>query len=964
MSDQTSLPYPGIFNLNINNRSTDAQHMPQTGARLESVGVPAPNPFYPLRHPDQLPRFFCGGMTQAQLLYMSLSDGQPPDHMGVAAHTDCAQYQHTFYNPIIPAIQTNPNQASVNQPLNTALPKPVREKKPLIVLDPVTKSEVNLEEASRIPSESRKKEPLIIQPKADESPPISQTKEESEKPVCTEYKDEGISSVETASQEDAPPKESVGSDDLCNEVLEHVRSLDERLSQEDETEWEGAKEEEAKEETMDRQRYPRDFILSCKASGVVLSLDNYRDIMNSFANIKRTRNQSNYIHKGRVIQIPTTITIKRVEGAFVPSKLVNHGANNVTDSSKDVARELNMILNRVSASNLEVTISDIEKLNIATPEDLSLLARTIFQKVLITELNATIDAKIAAAKDESIKRMLEDDRETNIQKTTDSYYGNITFIAELYLVGCIPIKTMTECLKKLKDSSAPEALTSLIILLNICGSNLEKNSKSVLDQCFKRLEQLKDSKNIETHQIFKVHELVELRSRDWKSANITQPQPQIDTSRRNIDDKLKRNFIQLDTKRKSVQSVNPLTPSSLAVTPQSYDSRKLGPTVANWSQGSGLLRPSEDNHSKRIQQSVHSRESSPRVPVGPQGAWARPLPLGQKVKENDYESMLEETKGPARSIVDTVSMPGDDCHCTIVKCEPEKRSALLHNVFEILMDCNSKKRNEVGRFCVDMLRKGILTENNIITSCENFFKLCDSDWLSDYPQGWLYVAEILHHLVRGESDYMTTLLRSVESIRSDDRAAELVADCIKLSKASTSVEQLVKKLQACGFMWDKLGVTGSKTWDFAYQRSIEFTIIGVHSFESGKLNELNELTTNPSSPDKISSYFNTLSQRNLSKWFMQSIMPILLKSPDQSKTKIDSFVMSLGILVDHKPDRELHILSGFQDPSSNQVFVGSWLTSLVEKKVISADALSQWKKSDNDGSVAKILSGIPELRNL
>lgn len=47
--------------------------------------------------------------------------------------------------------------------------------------------------------------------------------------------------------------------------------------------------------------------------------------------------------------------------------------------------------------------------------------------------------------------------------------------------------------------------------------------------------------------------------------------------------------------------------------------------------------------------------------MGPQGAWARPLPLGQKVKENDYESMLEETKGPARSIVDTVSMPGDDC---------------------------------------------------------------------------------------------------------------------------------------------------------------------------------------------------------------------------------------------------------------------------------------------------------------
>ncbi|CAH8682532.1 unnamed protein product [Schistosoma rodhaini] len=1002
MSDQTSLPYQGIFNFNINNRSTDAQHMamsyyPQTGPRLESVGVPGPNPLYSIRHPEQLQRVFYGGMPQPHCFYMPVPDVQSHDQMGVAAHTDCTQYQHAFGNPVISPIQTIPNQASGNQLSNTALFKPVREKKPLSVFDPVTKSEVNLEEASKVHSEPRKKEPLIIQPKADESPPISQTKDENEKPVCTEYKDEGISSVETTSQEDAAPKESVTSDDLCNEVLEHVKSLDERLSQEDETELDGTREEEAKEETTDRQRYPRDFILSCKSSDK--SLDNYW-----------TRNQSNYMHKSRVIEIPTTITIKRVEGAFVPSKLVNHEANNVTDSSKEVARELNMILNRVSASNLEVTISDIEKLNISTPEDLSLLARTIFQKVirqskyskvfanlckelkgleiqgserfpvlilqqtqelfnkpldvLITELNATIDAKIAAAKDESIKRMLEDDRETNIQKTTDSYYGNMTFIGELYLVGCIPIKTMTECLKKLKDSSAPEALTSLIILLNICGSNLEKNSKSVLDLCFKRLEQLKDSKNIETHQIFKVRELVELRSRDWKSANITQPQPQVDTSRRNTDDKLKRNFIQLDTKRKSVQSVNPLTPSSLAVTPQSYDSRKLGPTVANWSQGSGLLRPSEDNHSKRNLQSVHSRESSPRVPVGPQGAWARPLPVGQKVKENDYESMFEETKGCARSIVDTVSRSDDECHHTIIKCEPEKRSALLHNVFEILMDCNSKKRNEVGRFCVDMLHKEILTENNIIASCENFFKLCDGDWISDYPQGWLYVAEILHHLICGESNYMTTLLRSVESIRSDNRAAELVADCIKLSKASTSVEQLVKKLQACDFMWDKLGVTGSKTWDFAYERSIEFTICGVYTHESGKLNELNELTTNPSSSDKISSYFNSLSQHKLSKWFMQSIMPILLKSPDQSKAKIDSFVMSLGILVDHKPDREFHILSGFQDPSSNQALVGSWLTSLVEKKVISADALSQWKKSDTDGSVVEILSGIPELRNL
>ncbi|CAH8598066.1 unnamed protein product [Schistosoma turkestanicum] len=929
---------------------------------------------------------------------MAYPEVQQHDHMGISTHPDCVQYQ-PFYNTLVPAIQTLPNQAGGNQQPSIDQHKPpVRKKKPLCIIDPITKSEVNLEEASKTPIEPRKKEPLILmQPMADESPPIPQTKEENEKPVCTECKDEGISSVETVSQ-DATPEENVISDDLCD-VTELAKSQDEHLSQ-DETESDDGK----KEDTIDRQRYSRDFILSCKALGVEVSLDNYKDIMNSFANIKRTRNQPNYMHKGRIIQIPTAITIKRVEGAFVPSKLIQ-GANNVIDSSKEVAREMNMILNRVSPSNLEVTISDIEKLNISTPEDLNLLAKTIFQKgirqskyskvfanlckelkglevqgserfpvlilqqtqelfnkpleVLITELNSAIDAKIAAAKDESIKRILEDDRETNIQKKTDAYYGNITFIAELYLAGVIPIKSITECLKKLKDSSAPESLGSLIILLNICGSSLEKNSKSMLDLCFKRLEQIRDSKTLEPHQIYKIRELVGLRARDWKSLDTTvQPQAQIDNSRRIIDDKQKRNFIQLDTtKRKSSQSLNPLTPASLAVTSQSCDSRKLGPAVGNWSHGSGLLRPSEDNHSKHNQHSVHSRESSPRVPLGPQGAWARPLPVGQKVKEKDYDSMLEETKGSARSIVETVSSSqNEECHHTITKCEPEKRSALLHNIYELLMESNSKKRNEVGRFCVNMLREGVLSENNIITSCENFFKLCDSDWISDYPLGWQYVAEILHHLICGESNYMNTLLRSVESLRSDNRAVELVADCIKRSKTSTSIDQLVKKLQACNFTWDKLGMTSNKTWDFVYERSIEFTIYEVYSYESEKLKELNELTTNPSSPDKISGYFNALSQRNLSKWFMQSIMPILLRSSDQSKAKIDSFVMSLGILVDHKPDREFYILSGFQDPASDQALIGLWLTSLVEKKVISADALSQWKKSDNDGFVAKILA--------
>ncbi|CAH8874765.1 unnamed protein product [Trichobilharzia szidati] len=984
---------------------------------LENVAMPtAQGPFYPIRNMDH--RYICG--LQPFFCPMPF-EVQQHEHMSMAAHTDYGHFQHQLnFSPLVPQVANIPNQSNAIHTSSDSMSIPVRERRPLDVIDPQTKSAVNLEEASKSPSEPRKRLPLLPQLILDESPPIME--KETEK-SCADFKDEGISSTETVSHEDCETKDIV-SEITRVEVSECNKSKEEHSSQEDVVDWDDAEEdkevkeeeeeEEEEEEVMGRNRYPRDFILGRKDSASLITLEGIQAIMNQFANaMKMSRTRSNHGPRNKVIKLLKTITVKRVEGAFVPSKLRSQDANGVTDA-KNIAQELNIILNRVSDNNIQETINDIKMLKISTPDDLNLLAKTIFQKgirqskyskvfanlckqlkgfevqgserfsvlilqltqelfhkrleVLINELNTTIDAKIASAKDDSVKRMFEEDRETSILKKTESYYGNITFIAELYLTGFLPIKTITECLKKLRDSSEPEALPSLIIFLNLCGKDLEQNCKTILDSCFKRLEQYKDSKKIETHQMYKVQELVELRSRGWKPMDTTQLQPQIDTSRRNVDDKGRRNFIPPDPKRKSVQSVNPLTPSSLAVTPQSYDSRKLGPTVANWTQGSGLLRPSEDSHTKQSQQNslLHrSRESSPRMPPGPQGAWANPLPVIQKPKQKDYDSMLEDTKRIARTVVETVSRSESECHDCVVECKPNERPALLHNMFDLLMDRTSKERHATGHLCVDLLRKKVLKESDIITACENFFKFCDSDWAADYPQGWLYIAEILHHLISGESDYMAVLLELVEPIRSDDRASKLMAHCISLSKKNTTIDKLVLKLRNCNFMWAKLGVPSDKTWNFVYERSIEFTMAGVYDFECKKLRELTDLVSNPSvSSEKVRMYFNELSQSNLSKWFMQSIMPVLLKSSDQSKTGIDATVMSLHILIDHKPDKEFHVLSGFQDSSINKALIAPWLSSLVEKKVISADALSQWKKSDSDGLVAEILSGNPELRNL
>lgn len=137
-------------------------------------------------------------------------------------------------------------------------------------------------------------------------------------------------------------------------------------------------------------------------------------------------------------------------------------------------------------------------------------------KSLVAEVNKKIDDKIAAAKDDSIKRMLEEDRETNILKQKDFYFGNITFMAELFLCKCISLKTISDCLKKLKDSTSSESLNSITILLNLCGSELEQSSKPLLSACFARLEQAKNSDDIEVHEAYKLRELIELRARGWK----------------------------------------------------------------------------------------------------------------------------------------------------------------------------------------------------------------------------------------------------------------------------------------------------------------------------------------------------------------------------------------------------------------------------------------------------------------
>lgn len=87
-------------------------------------------------------------------------------------------------------------------------------------------------------------------------------------------------------------------------------------------------------------------------------------------------------HQPRIIKLPTVIKLKRIEGAFVPSRLQEESnAASEQDHQKQLTKKLNVILNRMSDANLQITIDDIRGTAFESADDTQLLAKTLFNKV-------------------------------------------------------------------------------------------------------------------------------------------------------------------------------------------------------------------------------------------------------------------------------------------------------------------------------------------------------------------------------------------------------------------------------------------------------------------------------------------------------------------------------------------------------------------------------------------------------
>ncbi|KAG5453263.1 Eukaryotic translation initiation factor 4 gamma 1 [Clonorchis sinensis] len=1055
MSEQPPLYQQNTLNAAAGSRINDPHMM----SVPYYVYLKTPTPFAPVECPRTQPTaprldamsFTTGAAVPIHNYYQCMM--RPPEQVNYLYRMQqmpvlCQSVLRPYLDPPIPNQMTNsvdygplgfspyqtmyPPAAHTSQPLQTSAPiqRPItpaasvatpprftksRERCPLQVKDPTTGANVDLSQT----------EPRDSQLTPNEEPPRATTPE-TVTPNDTSVNEGthdpvgGPSEVVQIPPELVQGEESVITDvhgeqkrheqqepprqysEVGEQVLENGSSVEPPMSKkviDDFIEAESGEETDDSdaEDAAYRRIYPREFLLTCKDSPVArVPLQELATYFADYSRPRKGHRNTSRAAPQRIIRLPTGITVKRVEGAFVPSHLrKKEGAE--TDHQKVLSRELNVILNRVSDGNLPETISDIKNLNISSSEDLQLLAKLVFQKsirqpkyskvfstlcrelkgfevsgsepfeglilcqarelfhtpleTLISELNAAIDAKIAAAKDEAVKRVLEDGRETNIVKKTEAYYGNITFLAELFLCRLVTPRIMTKCLSDLRDSTAPEALNSMLILLRTCGRELEQQSKSVVESCFSRLNGYLKSNKLPTHRVFKIQELIDIRDRGWKEIDHAHAPPDAPTKR--PDEKVRWPYGQppVEPKRKLAQSVDALTPSSLAVKQQSLDSRKLGPAHDNWVHGSGLLsrNPAEDKEGT----SRHTSHSS---------AFRQPgVSFAQTVRpKEDYESVLKRNLGCARTVLTMLKANEDSMYAVFEDCKPDERSALLHGVLEQLMDEKSQTRNAAGIMCLQLLNRGLLSNNDIFLAFDRYLPNCTGDWLEDYPHGWRYLAEILQHLIQKDQDNFILLLSVLKILKSEGRGASIFAHCLALSASRLGPDCVATKFHAQRLEWSRLGVPAADVENFVKRHSVEFTL-SPHPLEI-KLKELTDLAASPStSLEQFTTLFKSLCRPELPGGFVRSCARALIsKSKGLSRQQIDNRVTGLGILVDHNPDRELQVLQALHECSNSGTPTEIWQKSLLDKKVISTDALDCWTKSSNP---KESVSGHIPIRN-
>ena len=172
--------------------------------------------------------------------------------------------------------------------------------------------------------------------------------------------------------------------------------------------------------------------------------------------------------------------------------------------------------------NISVFVLIYEKLNIDPWINYNENAASIPCKYIMeyfTYINKESDGSI-----DTDRYLLHKEFEKN--KQMDYHMGLSKFITELYLLNLVKKNIFVEMIinilgldKNFEHNKYPneENIKEICSIFEICGPNLEKNNKDILNKCFNRLEIFKDLKDeYKMKERFAIMDILDLRKNKWK----------------------------------------------------------------------------------------------------------------------------------------------------------------------------------------------------------------------------------------------------------------------------------------------------------------------------------------------------------------------------------------------------------------------------------------------------------------
>lgn len=269
---------------------------------------------------------------------------------------------------------------------------------------------------------------------------------------------------------------------------------------------------------------------------------------------KPNRNQQKYEEKTRTRRSTNIQPSTRSAGSWKPTSLSrSNSRSNSRSSSRSTSptrtshiKTIQGHLNKITSHTFNTLSIKIITICQDNPELLADFINCIFEQALLQPAFCKIYANLCGKIHEEVKgfrkgllmkcqvefergskeppKDLNDQaKEIFIYKAKVRMLGNIKFIGELFLTNILVVPVMYECFDRLFESNSPEtpdeeqteALCNLII--NVGETMDTGDSKRNIDDCFAKLLDLKNGKQLKARLRYKIEDIVDLRNNKWCS---------------------------------------------------------------------------------------------------------------------------------------------------------------------------------------------------------------------------------------------------------------------------------------------------------------------------------------------------------------------------------------------------------------------------------------------------------------